>query len=173
MDFFSVVSNRHSVRKYESRDVEEEKLDRILETINLAPSAGNLQGYEIIVVRDQVTKNALDEASYGQEYVGCAPVVLVFCANHLMSGSKYGQRGENLYAVQDATIAATFCQLAATALGLATVWVGAFNPQAAAEALQVPDRVSPVAIIPIGYPAEEPIRTPRRHLSDLVRREKY
>ena len=173
MDFFDAIENRHSVRKYEAREIEQEKLEKLLETINHAPSAGDLQGYEIVLVRDSSTKQALSQAAYGQKPVAQAPVVLVFCADRLMSASKYGERGANLYAVQDATIAAAYCQLAAVALGLATVWVGAFDPQAASEAIGTPEQVTPVAIIPIGYPAEKPTRTPRRPLSDLVRMEEF
>ena len=173
MDFFDTVKNRHSIREYEAQEIEQEKLEKLLETINHAPSAGDLQGYEVVLVRDHSTKQALSQAAYGQKPVSQAPVVLVFCADRLMSASKYGERGANLYAVQDATIAAAYCQLAAVALGLATVWVGAFDPQAAAEAIGTPEQVTPVAIIPVGYPAEEPVPTPRRPLGDLVRMERF
>lgn len=173
MDFFDTVKNRHSVRRYQAREVEPEKLNTLLETINAAPSAGDLQGYEVVVVRDADTKRMLADAAHGQGSVAEAPAVLVFCANHLLSASKYGKRGADLYAVQDATIGAAYAQLAATALGLATVWVGAFDPQAAANAIAAPEQVTPVAFIPVGYPAEEPRHTPRRQLDDLVHRERF
>lgn len=173
MEFFDAVKNRHSVRNYEPREIEPEKLNILLSAINAAPSAGDLQGYEIVLVRNQSTKEALVSASHGQKDVAQAPVVLVFCADHLLSASKYGERGAKLYAVQDATIAAAYCQLAATALGLATVWVGAFDPKAAAAAINAPDHVTPVAIIPVGYPAETPNPTPRRPLDELVHQEKF
>jgi len=173
MDFFETVRKRHSVRRFQPRELEQEKLDTLLETINAAPSAGDLQAYEVIIVRELQTKEALAEASYSQEFVAEAPLVLVFCADHLLSASKYGKRGVELYSIQDATIAAAYCQLAATALGLATVWVGAFDPKAAAAAIDTPDHVTPVAIMPLGYPAEEPMPTPRRSLRDMVREEKF
>lgn len=168
MDFFETVLNRHSVRQFLDTDIEKSKLDRILETVNAAPSAGDLQGFEVVLVGNLETKNALAVASYNQPHIVQAPAVLVFCANHLLSGSKYGQRGADLYAVQDATIAAAYCQLAATAEGLASVWVGAFDTAAVASAVGTPDHITPVAIIPIGYPAEVPTATPRRRLADLV-----
>ena len=171
MDYFDTVRNRHSVRKYQAREVEQEKLDLILETINAAPSAGDLQGYQALLVRDPSTRQALAKASYGQNFIVEAPLALVFCADHLRSAGKYGKRGAELYAVQDATIAATYCQLAATALGLATVWVGAFDTAGVAVAINAPESMTPVAIIPIGYAAEEPAPTPRRKLDDLVKLE--
>lgn len=172
MDFFDTVRNRHSVRKFQPKEVEQEKLNLILETVNAAPSAGDLQAYQVVLVRDLGTRQALAQASYGQGCLVEAPLALVFCADQLMSAGKYGKRGAELYAVQDATIATAYCQLAATALGLATVWVGAFDPSAVSAAINAPEHVTPVSIIPIGYAAEEPGPTPRRKLDDLVKQEK-
>lgn len=172
MNFFEAVHNRHSVRKYQPREVEQNKLNQILETINAAPSAGDLQAYQVILVRDPATKQALSEAAYGQGCLVEAPLALVFCADHLMSAGKYGKRGAELYAVQDATIATAYCQLAAAALGLATVWVGAFDPAGVSAAINAPDNVTPVSVIPIGYAAEQPGPTPRRKLDELVKLEK-
>ena len=173
MEFFDTIRSRHSIRRYQTREVEEEKLRKILEAVDSAPSAGDLQGYEIVLVRSASTKDALARAAYGQTPAVQSPVVLVFCADRLLSASKYGKRGAELYAVQDATIAAAYCQLAATALGLATVWIGAFDTEAVEAAIGAPEHVTPVAIIPIGYAAEEPRTTPRRSLGDLVREERF
>lgn len=170
MEFFDAVKSRHSVRSYQKKDVEREKLQKILETANAAPSAGDLQGYEIVLVRDEERRAALADAAYGQDFVAEAPVVLVFCANPRRSAQKYGTRGSTLYCIQDATIAAAHAQLAATALGLATCWVGAFDEQAAASAIGATD-VRPIIILPIGYPDEKPYVTPRRNLSDIVHNE--
>lgn len=173
MNFFEAVKTRRSIRRFLEKEIEQEKMDLLLQTINAAPSAGNLQGYEVIVIRNLETKEALTKSAYGQGFIRQAPVVLVFCANHLLSSSKYGVRGAELYAVQDATIAAAYCQLAATAMGLATVWVGAFDPDAAAKAVQTPEQVTPVAMIPVGYAAEAPNMRPRRTLDDLIRKETW
>jgi nitroreductase len=146
---------------------------QILDAINAAPSAGDLQAYEVVIVTEDAAKDALTKAAYNQEVISQAPVALVFCADHKRSSVKYGKRGADLYAVQDATIAAAYCQLAATALGLATVWVGAFDTTLVAEAIKAPDYVTPVAIIPIGYAAEEPEPTPRRDVFDLIRDNRF
>jgi nitroreductase len=169
MDYFEVVRKRQSIRAFQHKPVEEEKLLRILETANAAPSAGNLQAYDIFVVRKADQKKALVKAALGQEFIPAAGVVLVFCANPTHNARRYGERGRRLYAAQDATIACTFAMLAATALDLATVWVGAFNDDAVRQVIDVPESVTPVAILPIGYPAEAPEHSPRRPLGKLVR----
>ncbi|MFA6665868.1 MAG: nitroreductase family protein [Armatimonadota bacterium] len=173
MDFFDAVDKRRSMRGYEAREVEQEKLDRILNAINKAPSAGNMQSYEVVVVKDKKIREALAQASRGQGFIADAPVVLVFCTNPLKAGSKYASRGVNLYSIQDATIAAAYSQLASTSLGLGTVWVGAFNPEQVAEAISAPEGITPVAIIPVGYTTENPSPTPRRSLDDLVKKEHF
>ena len=124
--------------------------------------------YEILVVRDAAARRDLAHAALGQEFLSQVPVVLVFFAHPDRSGAKYRQRGVGLYSVQDATIACTYAQLAATALGLGTVWVGAFDDNAVVKALGTKPEWRPVALLPIGYAAESPPATPRRNLSDLV-----
>jgi nitroreductase len=168
MEFFDAVQARRSIRAFVERAPEEEKLRRILETANQAPSAGNLQAYEIFVVRRASDRRALARASLGQEFVAEAPVSLVFCAHPGRAAPRYGQRGTQLYALQDATIACTYAMLAATALGLATVWVGAFRDSEVRRAIRASEEILPVAILLIGYLAEKPELTPRRSIEDLV-----
>jgi nitroreductase len=168
MDFFEVIESRHSIREYSAQAVSDEALQKIFETINRAPSAGNLQAFEVYVVRREADRQALVRAAGEQEFLGQAPVVLVFCAHWLRSSEKYGRRAEELYAVQDATIACTFAMLAAAALGLASVWVGAFDEAAVREIIGAPSGQRPVAMLPLGYAAGGPRHRPRRNLSDLV-----
>ncbi len=168
MEFFDVLKTRQSIRSYTADPLEERKLQRILEAANSAPSAGNLQAYEIYTVRDASHRRALAQASLAQAFIAAAPVALVFCAHPSRAARQYGQRGINLYALQDATIACTYAMLSATAMGLATVWVGAFNDEQVREAIKAPIGILPVAILPIGYGAEKPKPAPRRQLKDLV-----
>jgi len=168
MDFFDVITERHSTRAFTKQPVEEEKAQKILEAANRAPSAGNLQGYEIYRVTKVENKSALVAAAWAQEFIAEAPLVLVFCANPARSGVRYAERGERLYSVQDATIACTFAMLAASALGLTSVWVGAFNEDAVCSAIGIPPDLTPVAILPIGYGGKKPRIMPRRELNDLV-----
>lgn len=127
-----------------------------------------LQAYEIFLVQDENKKRELALASFAQSFVAEAPVVLVFCANPGRSEKRYGKRGKNLYCIQDATIAAAYAQLAAVDLGLGSCWVGAFDEKEVLRILGNPEGLIPVAIIPIGYPAEQPPSTGRRKLEDIV-----
>ena len=169
MDFFALIRQRRSVRLFTSQPVEEEKLNQLLEAANTAPSAGNLQAYMILVVRQAETRAALSRAALHQESLTAAPVVLAFFAHHQVSAVKYKNRGVELYAVQDATLACAYAQLAAAALGLGTVWIGAFEDDSVKQILKAPPDWRPVALLPVGYPAESPAPTPRRPLAEMAR----
>jgi nitroreductase len=168
MEFFEVIRKRHSIRAFSDQPVEAEKLQQILETANLAPSAGNLQAYEIYVVTDAKKRDGLSCAALAQEYIASAPVALVFCTHPELTEGKYTERGTRLYTVQDATISCAFAMLAATALGLGCVWVGTFDEKVVRQIVGAAERQVPVVIMPIGYPAEFPEQHPRRPLDELV-----
>lgn len=164
MRFFDVVETRQSVRAYAPTQVPQEKIDAILAATSRAPSAGNYQSYEIYIVQSEGKRAALTKATYGQDFIAQAPVMLVFCANP----SRCSYDPPSLYALEDATIACTFAMLAITDLGLAACWIGAFNPKAVLEVIGAPSSLTPVAILPFGFAAESPERTTRRSLADLV-----
>jgi nitroreductase len=172
MDFFKTIENRHSVRAFTPELIEEAKLKKILEVVNSAPSAGNLQAYEVILVKDLAQKKKLVDACMGQSFIAAAPVVLVFCTNPSRA-SRYGERGKDLYSIQDATIACTHAHLAAAAQGLGSCWIGAFDPKKVAEVIGAPFGVEVVAVLPMGYPAKEPRPTSRRKIEDLVKEERF
>lgn len=164
MDFFETIRGRQSVRAYQPRPVEEAELHTILEAARCAPSAGNYQSFEIYVVRRPEQVRALTDATFDQKFIAQAPVALVFC----MNPSRCEYQPADYFALQDTSIAATQALLAIHALGLATCWVGAFAPAKVAAALGIPEAHKPVAIMAIGYAAEDPERTTRRTLTDLV-----
>ena len=168
MDFFTLLESRRSIRMYASQEIEPDKLEKILTAANRAPSAGNLQAYEIILVRSPAVKHQLAQAALDQGFLVQAPVVLAFCANPDLSAVRYADRGRTLYCLQDATIACAYAQLAAPALGLASVWVGAYHDEAVRQALGISTALIPVALLPVGYPAEASPARSRRLLSDLV-----
>lgn len=167
-DFFELVEQRRSVRAYQARPVEPAELQRVLQAAQRAPSAGNLQAYEIVVVQDPATIRDLARLCYNQMFIAQAPVVLVFCADPARSAARYGSKGESLYALQDATIAAAYAELAVAALGLSTVWIGAFEEAELARRLRLRPGLRPVALFPVGWPAEDPPRTPRRPMEEVV-----
>jgi nitroreductase len=167
MDFWHVIESRHSVRAFDaSVEVPPETIERLLTAAILAPSAGNRQSWHFYVVHDPVQRLALAAAAYGQSFVSQAPVAIVVCADAEQSAGRYGQRGRDLYCLQDTAAAVEHILLAAVALGLGGCWVGAFDEDQAACALTLPSRHRPVAILPIGKPAvppsQEPITRPRR-----------
>ena len=168
MEFNEVIRNRHSIRTFTDQPVEAEKLQQILETANLAPSAGNLQAYEIYVVTDFKKRDGLSCAALAQEYIAVAPVALVFCTHPELTEGRYTERGTRLYTVQDATIACAFAMLAATNLGLGSVWVGTFDEKVVRLIIGAPDSQVPVVILSIGYPGEYPDQHPRRPLEQLA-----
>src|SRR4030042_6901255 len=104
MEFVDLVKNRHSIRAFQEKEVEPEKLEKTLNAANRAPSAGNLQAYKICVVKDRKVREELSRAA-NQEFLAEAPVILVFLADPAQSAQKYGSRGEKLYSLQAATIA--------------------------------------------------------------------
>jgi len=168
VEFLEVVQKRRSIRAFKTNPIEPAKLKAILNAINLSPSAGNLQAYEVYQVNQPQVKSALAQAAFMQTFIVDAPVILIFCANPYRSADRYGERGIQLYSVQDATIACTVAHLAVTDQGLGSVWIGAFDPGAVRKAASIPDSLLPVAILPIGYPAENPPRRSRRSLKDLI-----
>jgi len=172
MELYDVVKSRRSIRRYRSGIFAEEKLAKILESCNLAPSAGNLQAYRIIVVREPDRKKAVAEAAFGQSFIVDAGALIAFVADFRLAEARYGERA-SLYAVQDATIACTVAHLTVTDLGLGACWIGAFDDARMAEALEVPAPSRPVAVLAVGVPDQEPSARPRRDLGELVREERY
>ena len=161
MELDRAIMERRSIRSYTSDDVPQRLVDEALELASWAPSAGNLQSRDFMVIRNQQTKDDLVVAALGQDFIAQAPVVIVAVAN-LERVAHYGDRGRELYAIQDAAAAIQNLMLALHERGLGTVWVGAFDEKEAGRALGLPEHARPVAILPVGYPAERP--EPREHL---------
>ena len=168
-----MIRERRSVRAFTGRDVSEEDVELLVEAACWAPSAGNRQPWEFVVVRDEEVKRGLVEAAGGQSFIAEAPVVFVVCADPGRSASRYGRRGADLYCLQDTAAAVQNLLLTAAANGLGGCWVGAFDEGKAAEAVGVPRGMRPVAIVPVGYPAERPPPTPRRRSSEVIHRERF
>ena len=168
MYLFEVFKVRRSVRAFKARQIEQERMTRLLKAVQSAPSAGNLQAYQVYLVDTPASIRALGESAYSQTCVSGAPAVLVFCTDAPRSAATYSERGKALYCVQDATIAATFAHLAAVALGLGSVMVGAFNEAEVARIIDAPATQIPILLLPLGYPDETPVPTSRRSLDEIV-----
>jgi len=173
MDVLEAIKGRRSIRAFKSEDVPEEIVNRLIEAACWAPSAGNIQPWEFVIVREGDTKRKLVDAALGQEFIGEAPVVIVICANEERSARGYGSRGKTLYCIQDTAAAIQNIHLAAYAFGLGTCWVGAFSEEHVREALKIPHGIRPVAIIPVGYPNESPQPPRRRSPQQVVHYETF
>jgi len=171
MEVEEAIRNRRSVRKYLDRPVEEKKIRRVLDAARWAPSAGNLQSVEYVVVKDRETRDRLSSASYGQAQPSDAPVNIAVCVN-FSKISHYGKRGKELYSLQESGACIQNLMLTAHSLGLGTCWIGAFDEGKAKGILGVPDNVRVVGIITVGYPDEKP-GSSRRELKDIVFEEGY
>lgn len=169
MNVMEAIRQRRSIRAYEDRSIEEEKLQAVLDAGRLAPSACNRQEWRYIVVRDPAMRTDLAEAANGQKFVGEAPVVLVACAKtdgHKMSC------GEACYPI-DVAISLDHITLKAVEEGLGTCWIGAFDQPAVKKLLNIPEDVRVVQLMPLGYPADEPVERSRLSLDEIVIPEKW
>ncbi len=157
---------RHSVRKFRSEQVPAELLEKVLEAVRTAPSAGNFQAYEIYIVSGEARMRALAAASFNHDWIAQVPMALVVCTH--CARCEYD--GREHWALQDASIAATLAHLAIVDLGLATCWVGAFLPAKVAEVIEAAEGHIPLAMLPVGYSDEVPQESVRRALTEFVHR---
>jgi nitroreductase len=174
MDLFETINSRRSIRKFEERPVEPQKLKAVLEAARQAPSWANLQCWRFVVVEDAAARAKLSEWAYieaffaplgyksnpAQKGIAEAPVVIVACADP----QKSGNLGEQQYYMTDLGIATQNLMLAAHAQGLGTVFVGVFDEEKIRELLGIPAKMRIVGLFPLGYPREEkkegPVRKP-------------
>ncbi len=167
MECIEAIKERRSIRRFKDTAVGREIIEELLDAAQMAPSAGNLQARDFIVVLNKTTKQELSKAALDQSFVEQAPVVIVAVANIERSSRVYRSRGE-LYAIQDTTAGVMNLLLAACARGLGTCWVGAFNESAVHDLLNLPPNTRPVAIIPLGYADETPTAPKRMNLDRIV-----
>lgn len=181
MEFKDVIVTRKSVRGYSDRDIEEEKVTRILEAARIAPSWANRQCWDFIVIRKKEMREAVTKGcGTFNSWLKTAPVIIIGCGNPKKSGSRNGMD----YYLVDLGIAMEHLILAATDEGLSTCWIGGFDEGAIKETLSIPHDMKIVALTPVGYPAEEASfgsklvkrfigSGKRRTLEEITHREKW
>ena len=164
MNYLELIKKRHSVRTYTNKNVEKEKLDKILEAALLAPTAANKQSFRVYVIS---TKDKVDvlKKIYPKEWFSAAPYVLCVCT--IPSKCWVRNTGKNFSDV-DAAIVMDHMILEATELGLGTCWVGAFDIDAARELLGVDETYEPVVFSPIGYAGDGDFKRIRKPMKDIV-----
>jgi nitroreductase len=173
MDLLEAIKGRRSIRAFKNEEVSVEDVERLVDAAHWAPSAGNIQPWELVVVRRPEIKKALVEAALGQDFIKEASVVIIVCANETRSSERYGVRGKSLYCIQDTAAALQNIHLTAYSLGLGTCWIGAFNEEEARRILKIPQGIRPVAIVPVGYPAETASLPKKRRLDQIVHYEAF
>ncbi len=166
MDVFTAIQKRRSIRNYLPKEVEEEKLRKVLEAARLAPSAKNRQEWRFIVVRDKEKREELvREASPHQPFMLSAPVIIVAYALDKDYVMKCGVPAHYI----DIAIALTHIHLQAVEEGLGTCWIGSFHQDKVKEVLNLPKEAEVVQLMTLGYPAEDPSPRPRLPLEEIVR----
>lgn len=171
MDFQTLIKSRYSVRAYKPDPVEEEKLQAVLEAARLAPTAANRQPIQIIVVHTEGREAELNRI-YGRDWFVQAPLIVAVCGVKDEGWRRDRYDGKS-YVDVDAAIVMDHLILAATAQGLGTCWIAAFDPDAAREVLELPTDVDPLVFTPLGYAADAPKEKKRKSLDELVRYERW
>lgn len=174
MDFFEVVEQRRSIRKYEGRPIEEEKVEKLVDAILRAPSSRGSRPWEFVLVTDSDTIHKLAYARSDQpSFLKDAALAVVVCGD---------ERASDIW-MENTSIASTYVLLAAQALGLGACWIqmrerkqpsGRSSEAYVQEILGLPENLRVQAIIAVGYPAEEkqPYRDEELDFHK-VHREKY
>jgi nitroreductase len=156
MNIFDCITTRRSIRKFEKKEVDDRLIGVMLYMATHAPSCGNMQDWQFVIVKDEKIKEKLFEAALQQPPLKEAPLVIVVCADLEKASLRHGKRGEVFYSIQDTANATTILLLTAHVLGLGALWIGAFDEERVKDILQLPEKLRPVALIPVGYAAEKP-----------------
>ena len=169
MDYSQLVRTRYSVRAYKPDPVGEDELNQVLEAARLAPTAGNTQSFQLIVIKTQGREEELRRI-YDRDWFVGAPVVICACG---IPSEAWIRDDKKNYAVVDVAIVMDHLILAATDLGLGTCWIAAFNEQATREILGLPEEVEPIVFTTLGYPADQLEPKERKPLKELVRYDRW
>jgi nitroreductase len=167
MEVLEAILKRRSVRNFEKKEIEKEKIEKLKEALIWAPSAGNLQARKFYFVFDEEIKKKLAKAALNQNFIAKAPLVIVGCCD-LEKISWYGERGKNLYTICDVSAAIENLMLVATSEGLGTCWVGAFDESEVSKILNLPKNERPIVIVPVGFPKEIPSPPEREEKEKLI-----
>ncbi len=160
MEILKAVRERRSIRDFQKKEIPPDLVEKLAEALIWAPSAGNLQSRKFYFVQDGRTKMEIVSAALGQSFIAEAPLVIVGCTDDKISG-RYGERGVNLYSIQDVAASIMGMMLVAHENGLGSVWVGAFREEGVSKILNLPGNLRPVVIVPVGYPSRIPSPPPR------------
>ena len=167
MDILSTIKDRRSVRDFHKKAIPGHVVDKLIEALIWAPSAGNLQARKFYFVKNDGVKKRIADSALKQRFIAEAPLVVVGCTDRRIS-SKYGERGVHLYSIQDVSASLMGMMLCAHEYGLGSTWVGAFKEDEISRILKMPAHLRPVAVVPVGYPSRIPSPPPRVSKKEAV-----
>ena len=168
MTVFEAIRRRYSCRAYQERSIEQEKLDQIFEAARQAPSARNMQDWRFVVVTDKEKRRQVAESTNRPEVFCKAAVIIAACSN-----SDHVMRCGQLIGPIDVAIALEHISLQATELGLATCWIGSFEPDKVRAVLDIPDDIAVIELMALGYPADGRRETSREPIEKILCYEKW
>ncbi len=155
MTILDAVKKRRSIREFQSKQIPDAIIEKLKDALIWAPSAGNLQARKFYFVFNNKMKEKIASAALNQRFIAEAPLTIVACTDSLIK-IHYGERGVNLYTIQDVAASLMGMMLVAHEFGLGSVWIGAFYDDKVSKILDLPYNLRPIAIVPIGYPASIP-----------------
>ncbi len=168
MNFLELARSRRSIRSFKSDDVPEELLIQLIEAAQAAPSGGNCQPWHFYIIKNRAVIQRIRDEACKQAFITTAPVLILVCADIARSEERYAERGRELYCLQDTAAAIENLLLCAASLGLGTCWCGAFDENRVTGILDLPGKMRPVAIIPVGYSQKEGAKTGRRPIEEIT-----
>jgi nitroreductase len=197
MDTIKAIKKRRSIRSYKRKSIPKEIIEKLIELANLAPTASNLENRRFIIIQDKATKKRLFEAGRKQDQILEAPVIIAVTADITIHKEKeFFKKNEiwemdlwgasvktyknikkfmanwrvwkKLWPIQDADAAITTLLLAATARGMATCWIGAFDMEAARKILKLPKKLRVIALVCLGYQKNPPYPQKRKSVKKLI-----
>lgn len=175
------IENRRSIRKYQNKTLEREKLFQVLESARLAPSGSNTQPWSFIIVESEETKEKLASVDHDQKWMLTAPVFIVCVAdirsriphNINIKLDEYSPEPELKQIIRDTAIAIEHILLEAENLGLAACWTGWYEQASVRSILNIPEDKYVCGIITLGYGDEAPAQRPRKSMDEIIRYERW
>ena len=168
MDAIECIFTRRSIRKYKDKPIPWDDVIKILEAGKYAPTAGNLQNFVFIAVREEEHRKKLAEACCSQKWMEKAPVHIIIVGEPAKAKRFYGTRGERLYTIQNCAAAVENMLLTANALGYGSCWVGAFDEDMIRRLIVPPEDVIVYAVVTVGYADEAPESPPKYRIEHKV-----
>ncbi len=167
------IKKRRTHNSFLNKKISKTKLNQILDSIKYAPNAGNLQNWRLILVQNQETKKKLAKASYDQEWIIHAPVIVVVCSDNEDIERFFGKKNSKKFGTQGCAAGMQTMLLKSEELGIASSWCAISNEKLIRETLKIPENISLEAIICLGYSSEKPIQPKRVDTDNIIHQEEW